>query len=87
MANSKWQMVIAAWFIFSLSGQSAVEEAKIVSARPYESKEQCVATARLLQGLSLAPFYYCVGSAQISELPPPREQSLKLSIDGDIQRR
>ena len=70
MASNKIKLAIMAWFIFSLSGQSLVEESKLVSSQPYRTRQECVAVARVLQGPSLLPFYYCVGSEQVSELPP-----------------
>lgn len=80
-------LVVAAWFIFSLSGESAVEEARLVSSQAYQSAEQCVATARLLQAGQLAPFFFCAGSADVGALPEMRERQMRLRIDGEKSRR
>ena len=76
------RLTLFAWFIFSLSGQSAVEEGKLISPKPYPTREECVAVARLFQGQGLAPFFYCVGSHRVRELPPLINQQFKLLIDG-----
>lgn len=81
MSNKIELSLVAAWFIFSLSGQSMVEEARLVSSQPYQTPQECVAVARLLQGASLAPFFYCVGSRTVSELPPLVNQQFRLSIE------
>lgn len=66
-----------AWFLFSLSGEEGkLEGARLISIYPFRTARECVSVALVMQANRLTPFYFCVGSEEVAELPPLSEWPL-----------
>ena len=62
-------IIIFAWFLFMNREGAISSEATLVSKHAFPTAQQCLDVALLLQGGSLMPFYYCIGSPSVKELP------------------